>query len=183
VDDFVEASKEFPEARKLRERTIPDSNRLLAWYIPPDEIKRRREGKPVQYHRSRSAQLFRPSLETPVAIEQLKRDLRAQQDSMPAALKEFAAKLQSRWDIPLDISDAKMIGILGEGEEWISFGMVLPPPPEEGQQSMVVVVANVVLDGRLIYLNVHSPLRSPEDLAWARATAQKWAEAVLKANR
>jgi len=180
--------------RVLFERLAPDSNRLVAAFVPEADI--------AKFPTGPEGGLTRYAL-----LETLRQDEFSEiDDTFFAQAKELVAKQfgttpdAAVWDIKtgqdelnhklkvqgstaeVSLDKPVTLGVFFSKPEAIGFGALMNVNSGGTTQKMVLGMSFLRARNRILYAFVYTRYTGDESVAWVRTTSEQWTNAILKAN-
>lgn len=183
-----------PDYRVLFEHDAPDSNRLLAAFLPSEDIAKlpaRPEGGLVHYallETLRQAEFVEIDEATFKQIEEAVAkqfgssadaptvDLKAFQDEVNHKLKAEGGTAGVSLDKPV------MLGTFFSKPSALGTGMMMSVGAGGTTKKVIVGTAVLRTQNRLLYASVFAQYTGDDSLTWVRTISEQWADAILKAN-
>jgi hypothetical protein len=183
-----------PDYRVLFEHDAPDSNRLVAAFLPAEDVAKlplRLEGGLIHYaflETLRQAEFaevdeatfkqvadavakqFGTSADAPVT------DVKVFQDELNHKLKAEGGRDEVSLDKPV------MLGTLFSKANAVGFGMMMNVGSGGKTKKVLIGTTLIRAQNRLLYATVYAQYAGDDSLAWVRTIGEQWADAILKAN-
>ena len=194
VPSPAELQETGPDFRVLFERLAPDSNRLVAAFIPAGDIAKLPAGSADGLARYalletlRQAEfadidetIFKQAKELiakqfGTTVDAPAMDTKAIQDELNHRFKEQGYTGQVSLDKPV------ALGVFFSKADAIGFGMLMDVNSGGKTQKMIGGMALIRSQGRLLYTYIFTHYAGDDSAAWVRTTSEQWADAILKAN-
>lgn len=185
---FVEVSSLFPEGFGLRQETIPEGNRLLAWLIPSSVVQDRLNGV-ARDHRALQVQVLAAMTQArydATVISSLARDIR--EFSLPLAQESINEVLrQPKFEeIDLQLGIERSLGLLEQGPDFVTLGMVMFAKRASSDKQVIsrlVLRCSFLVRGKIVLLSVTGLEATPDELRTAVDILGEWRAAMRVANR
>jgi len=189
ADNLVEAGSDY---RVLLEPLATASNRIVAGFLLPDELNALRTGK-TSLTRYSLVEVLR-SLEfsdvTPDMFKQVG-DSTAQQfgtiitGSLKDQQDEINRKLKALGDSATAVTLDKPVplGTFFSKTDAVSFGMIVPLQVNGQVKKGLVACTLLRVHDRLLFLYTFAPYTGEDSVKGVSASAEKWADAVISANK
>jgi hypothetical protein len=189
--DLVETGSDF---RVLFEHDAPDTNRLVAAFLPSEDVAklpaRSPDGLPryafletlrqaefadvdeatYQQAAIAVAKQFGTSPDTPTV------DFKALQDEFNHKLKAIGGTTD------VSLKGPVMLGTFFSKPNALGVGMLMNVGAAGKTQKVIVGITLLRAKNRLIYASVFAQYTGDESATWVRTTAEQWADTILKAN-
>ena len=182
-----------PDYRVLFEHNAPDTNRLVAAFLPPEDVAKLparlgglnhyafvetlRQAEFVEIDSAKFkevtdavAKQFGTSTDSPAL------DVKAFQDEFNHKLKAEGSTSEISLDKPVSL------GMLFVKANASSFAMVMNVSSGEKSAKMIIGTTLLRVQNRLLYAAVYAVYSGDDSAAWVRTTSEQWADAILKAN-
>lgn len=195
---FEEVVSISDDVRRFAESITPAGNRLLAAFLPDEQVRQLRNGEAPEWRRYMLVQVqqrMEAMAFTAPEFDELKRHLAEQQATLAAR-----TELQ-----PEDLlRDDEAEGAEGAAEEGVRVDAIVPggifadterlmsiatltryrvSKSSDTYTTVVVSGTNLLrLSDKLLFLYVYSTYRGGDDLSWVKQASATWADAVLAAN-
>jgi hypothetical protein len=182
-----------PDYRVLLETLAPTTNRLIAAFIRPEDLHQILTGGDTPLTRSALVEAPRRAefVEVDGATYKTVADAFAQQfgatldgtiksseDDLNRKLKELNPEQASiTLDKPLPL------GTFFSKPDAASFGVVMSVSAKGPATKMVAAIGIVRAQNRILFLYVSSVYKDDASVRWVRETSERWADAVLAANK
>lgn len=184
---------------KFYNSMLPASNRLLAFYGPPEQQAAIRDGTYASASRNFTIQSIRAiefqEFGTAAFTElktQMREELASMKESLDAEVKKAIADGNSRVtkdfgaDPGISISDTAMLGIFQDNETSLGFTMMVSggsaSPKSEEKSKSVVAGLMVPVNGRVLMLYSTMEYHGNTDRLEAERSVKAWADAIVAAN-
>jgi hypothetical protein len=189
--DLVETG---PDYRVLFEHDAPDSNRLIAAFLPSEDVAklpaRSPDGLPhyafletlrqaefadvdeTTYKQVAAAvaKQFGASADAPAL------DLKAFQDEVNHKLKAVGGTSD------VSLNEPVMLGTFFSKPNALGVGMLMDVGAGGKTKKAIVGTAFLRAKNHLLYATVFAQYTGDDSVAWARTVSEQWADAILKAN-
>ncbi|MDX1433487.1 MAG: hypothetical protein R3286_13670, partial [Gammaproteobacteria bacterium] len=198
-DGFEEVASLSRDVRRLAETITPPDNRLLAAFLPDEQVEQVLAGQAPTWRRYMLVQVERERESVSVSASdfaELKRRLRTQQEALAARssvapedlLRDDDAAAADRGATKGIRVDAMLpVGLIDEGENHVSIATLTRYRVHGDSATRIKVVAagtNLLrLDDRLVLAYVYATFAGDADLDWVEDTSRRWAAAIVAANR
>ena len=188
---FVEPSAELPELRKQREAHLLRSMRLLAFFIPAEDVQLRSVGHipfpsrelavmtPRTTDREALRKLYALMMQEPItaAYEAQKKPSEVLSLGINQPTTELDEAIRRRI-MSLEVGATDFLGIFAARRNSTS-AMYLLKTSSNSAESMtlsgtLMSVSHLQTQGTLFQLYVYSPYRSLDDLNWVRKATEDW---------
>jgi hypothetical protein len=186
--ELVEAGSDY---RVLLEPLAPMSNRLVAGFILPEELKAIQSGttKVTRYalvevpRRAEFAdvneELFKQIADS--AAQQFNVTLSNSMKDLQAELELKVKSLGQNVDVKLD--QPVPLGALFNKPNEVGLGMVMTVNVDGTPVKMAGCVGILRVKNRILNAYLFTPYAGEESVKWLRTTGEQWADAMLKANQ
>jgi hypothetical protein len=186
---YVEVSRIFPDGFRLRQETIPKTNRLLAWLIPLSAVKKRVDGNAPDYVTLQVQELtpMAQSRYDATAIASLGRELQESAGQLARlgnkAIEEVLRKPKFE-EVGLQIGIERSLGVLEQGTDFVTAGVVVFDKTAGNQVSSSLVLSSFFLvRGKILLLVASGREASAAELTAVAALLGEWRAAMRSANR
>jgi hypothetical protein len=188
----------------MQESITPPHNRLVAYFVSDDDIKRELSGSAAELNTYFSAQVMRRLEYSSISTSQfsdLTRQVRATYQagtqkpisSATLAISEELLNKQLKQAYPdagaidkLRVGEAKSLGLFQDEPNHVGFLFMSRYSGKVNGRSfdymMASAISYVLVKGRTLTLYTGRMYKSPDDMAWVNRSAKQWADALLKAN-
>ncbi len=198
--EFVDPAVAAPELVEIGKKMVAPTNRLLAIYIPTQELKNHLAGKEIDLNRysmlqtSNAAQKLVMSQHFFDAIKQTVKDQSSSQTAEMVAkaqthVNSAAASIGKIIDdktFAIKINDFKSMGLFNETPTSISTvgsSNVFSRAGGEAESTPIVYASTVVLvKGKALFLYTYSGYRTSADLQWVKDVSTRWADEIQRSN-
>ena len=189
--DLVETG---PDYRVLFEHDAPDTNRLVAAFLPSENIVKLPAGSPEGFPRYAFLETLRQAEFVDVdetAYKQVAVAVAKQFGSSPDApaldLKAFQDEVNHKLKavgVTSDVSlkDPVMLGTFFSKPNALGVGMLMEVGAGGKTKKVLVGTTFLRAKNRLLYASVFAEYKGDESAAWVHKVAEQWADAILKAN-
>ena len=173
-------------------RTFPEamSNRLLAWFIPADDMK---NGKQVfqKWMQIQVTKTVENHDITKAEFTQLSEMMAKQQDGLFASAKDevngILKKSASGQGAGLQIGQMKPLGTFARGNESMGILMLMglddKSKAEPGAAKLVYCASNFLrVKDRLILAYAYANAENEGAMDWVKSVSERWVADILKAN-
>lgn len=185
---FVEVSRLFPDGFRLRQETIPKTNRLLAWLIPASAVaERMKKVSPshiaLQVQEPVSMAQGRHDTSTIATLADQLRGSSDQLSGLDAALDEVLRKPKFE-EVELKVGVQRSLGVVEQGTDYVTVGLVLFGSTTGREVSSTLVLSSFFLvRGKVLLLVATGREASPAELTSVAAILGEWRAAFRSANR
>lgn len=197
---LFEISSISPETRKIYEIMTPSYNRLLAVFLPEDELGIIMKGEQPELQRYMSLQVFR-KLENEIISaaqfqkiiaplkEQKSTILSKYKNHVAESLKSVGDNISREYNKSLDIKLGEQVhlGIFLEQQNALGFVTLTKYQTKEENKELeyIVVVGTTMLltKDKTLFAYVFSPYESQDDINWVKSKSQEWANSILTSNK
>ncbi|HEY2860603.1 MAG TPA: hypothetical protein VGJ21_19445 [Terracidiphilus sp.] len=188
--EFVETG---PDYRVLLEPLAPTSNRLVAAFVTPDDLKKLLTSASTNLTRYALVEVPRRAEFTDVTPELFKQvdesfgaQLGAQteattkdsQDELNRRLKALGGGSTS-----ITLDKPLMLGTLFAKPDAGGYGEILPLAVNGATIKMAAGVTILRVRQRILFIYLYAPYKDETSVDWIRATGEKWVDAILAANK
>jgi len=179
--------------RVLAESFVPDTNRLLAAFLTPEDSANVRAGISKAFSRYALAETLRRAEFSEVdensfnqvcatTAQQfgavLNSSLKDQQEEMNNKIKAMRGS-----DTTVSLDKPVMLGTYFSKPNACSFGMISNLSSAGNAVKMIGGITILRVQNRLIYAFVYSEYKDEESAQWVQKTSEQWADAILEANK
>jgi hypothetical protein len=189
--DLVETG---PDYRVLFEHDAPDTNRLVAAFLPPESISKLPASSPEGLPHYAFLETLRQAEfvdmdETTykqVAVAVAKQfgaspdapvlDLKAFQDEVNHKLKAVGGT------VDVSLKEPVMLGTFFSKPNAMGVGMLMDVGAGGKTKKVIVGTTFMRAKNRLLYASVFAEYKGDESAAWVHKVAEQWADAILQAN-
>jgi len=177
--------------REIMEILVPSTNRLLAAFVPTDDLPRLTKGDAklvmskygmAQVPRRGEHMDCRTS-DFKIVTDKMKKQFG---NIIGSATKEAEEEFNRRMK-SLDLDEATMslgkptqIGCLFSKQDAYGFGMIMPVSIGGDTITMGMGAALLRINKRLIFVYLYAEYESEETVKWLRKMTEEWADAILK---
>jgi hypothetical protein len=190
ADDLVETG---PDYRVMLENLVPNNNRLVAGYLTQPEFDKLRTATTTL---SRYAMVQVPRTAefvdiTPEIFKQINDTLATQfeaqadasvKDSQDEINRRLKAVGQGSTTITLD--KPLMLGLFFSKPYATGYGEITPVAVNGGaSQKVAAGITFIRVQQRVLFLYIYAPYKDEDTVKWVRTTGEKWADAILAANK
>ncbi len=196
---FSEISSISPETVGMLQDMCPPSNRLLAVFLSQEDVGKIMRGDSAQFEQYMTVQSVKKIEGQSFAkyqFAELRKMLRTQyetlyedqRDSIDTLMNSAGKSLSKRLDekIDLKIGGVVPLGVDSESASSITMSQLAKYNVSTTGQAIEYIVAGTItallVNGRVVYLNVYSIYEARSDLEWTRETSKKWIQKILSAN-
>ena len=180
-----------------KNRMIPmvPSNRLLAWFAMPEDMKHFDSEPTHELKRHIQVQLFKESENRDLGAYDfaaiVSEGLKQQDESHAAAAQEINKILKQlnepeKGGPPIRISEPKSLGTFFKSDNAVGFLLLMSiATNEQGLRSAHPIVCGTVVmrvKQKLLYVYVYSIADGTNSIDWVKSKSKAVAEAILKAN-
>lgn len=187
ADNLHETGSDY---RVLLENLVPTSNRLVAGFLTPDELKGLQTSTSLtQYALVEVPRRAEFADVTPEIFKQINDSLatqfggdgsgtlKTQQDELDRKLKDLGATSTVTLEKPL------LLGSLFNKPDAVSYGEVMPVTVNGVTTKMVMAVNVIRVHQRVLFFYLFIDFKNEDSVKWVSATGEKWADAILAANK
>jgi hypothetical protein len=188
--DMVEVGD---EARGVMEVAVPDSNRLIAAYLLPQDL-------PLLTKGSESPELTKYALvEVPRNGEYSDVEASDFKEIMDGASQEIGAILSSSFSETEDEFNRRLkdlnvnatvslgkpvqLGALFAKTDAFGFGLITQVTVGTSSSNMAMAAAIIRVRKRVIFAYLYAEYKNDDTVKWLRKSSEDWADAILKANQ
>lgn len=187
--EFAETGSDY---RVMLELLAPNSNRLVAAFLLPEELKAMTAG-PTSLTRYALVEVPRSAefaTVTPEVFKQIS-DGMAQQFgvAVAAALKDQEEEVNRRLKVysssapTITMDKPFMLGTFFSRPDTCSFGMILQMAANGSPKKEVAAISVARVQERVLFLYLYADYVNDDSVKWVRTTAEQWSDSVLKANQ
>ncbi len=193
-DGFVNGYPRIPELAGHTKALADPQTRTLTVYLTPAIAAKIEEGEPVErlgFHAT--IYVHKAINDTDVTPEMFKefvlgleKDFETAVDANLTKSVEAARKaLSERWGRPADIGLARPVNLgFFDKQPNVSSVMMMSILSKDGVPiPMLAVMSHVVVNKRLLYINIYKELNADEDAVALRDFTKKWTAAIIAANK
>lgn len=188
--DLVEIGDDY---RVVMDPVVPDSNRLVAAFVLPEDAQTIRSGSNVQLLKYGLVEVPRRAefVEVDTAAFNQVTDTMAQQfgGSLDASMKnqedEFNRRLKELNPTAPTITFDKPVplGIIFSRQDACAFGMIMPVSAQGNTIKMITSIGVLRAQDRILFTYLYSVYKNEDTVKWLRTTSEQWSDAILKANQ
>jgi hypothetical protein len=188
--ELVEAGSDF---RVLLEPFAPATNRLIAAFIPPDQMSVLQAGNIPQPQRYALVEVMRVAEFRDIDSERFKqvaegvgRQFGVDSDlSLKSGEEELNRNLKSLGSTnPITLDKPIPLGTFFSKPDACGFGIITPASStKDGPLKMTTAVNVMRLHNRLIFTYLYAVYKDESTLAWLKTADKQWVDAILKANK
>ncbi|HWE87113.1 MAG TPA: hypothetical protein VG267_19360 [Terracidiphilus sp.] len=178
--------------RVLMESAVPDTNRLIAAFLPAEDAANVRAGISKAVARYAMIETLRRAEFVDVDSDTLKQVANsvAQQyganlgASMTDQQEELNHKLRAMRGSSTTITLDKplQLGVFFSKPDSVGFGAIMPLSAAGTTVKMIVGMTILRVQDRLIYAYIYANYKDDDSIQWVRKTSEQWADSILKAN-
>jgi hypothetical protein len=188
----AELAETGSDYRVMFELLAPNTNRLVAAFLRPDDLKSRIAGSAdlsqyalVEVPRRAEFATVTPELFKQVSAGMAQQFGAAVELSLKDEQDEINRKLKSLNGTASTISLEKplMLGTFFSKPDACSFGMILQMASNGNQKKLATAVTVMRVQERVLFLYTYAEYLNEDSVNRLRTTAEQWADAVLKANQ
>jgi hypothetical protein len=181
-----------PDYRVVLETLAPASNRLVAAFTRPEDLKRILAGGDAPLPRYALVEILRPAefvdvdsatfktVADSLAKEfgaNIEADMKLAQDDLNRNLKELNSNSAS-----VAIGKPLPLGALFSKPDAAAFAMVESVSAKGPETKVAMAVVVLRAQNRVLFLYLYSIYKDESTVQWLRNTSEQWADAILKAN-
>lgn len=192
TSDLKEVGSDY---RVIFEPYVPDTNRLIAAYMPDGDASKILAGVVIGGFRHAFVETMRRTEFAELDAASFKQisaafdkqygtvqgssqaDLKAQQDELNHKLKAVGATADVAIDKPIQL------GAFFSKPDAFCFGSIFPVSAGASSAKMISSVIALRVRNRLLYAYIYAPYAGDDSVRWVRDTSEEWADAILKANQ
>jgi hypothetical protein len=191
TSDLAEIGSDY---RVLLEPLAPDSNRLIAAFVLPDEAAAMRAGSSsgglkqyalVEMPRRAEFATITPDLfkqvEDAMAAQfgaDLNASLQDQQDALNRRLKALNGDAAT-----VSLDKPVQLGALFSKPDACAFGAIMPISVKGATVKMAAGIVVLRVRDRVIFAFLYTDYKDESAVAWVHKTSEDWADAILSANK
>jgi len=188
----AELSETGSDYRVLFEILAPNTNRLVAAFLLPEELKATVSGTSSlsRYSLVQVPRRAEFANVTPDIYKQIADSMAGQFGAtFDGTLKDQTDELNRRLksvnsDAPTVTMDKPlMLGKLFSKPDACSFGMIMPISANGKTKKMAAAISILRIQERVVFFYTYTEYTNEDSFKWARTTAEQWADVVLKANQ
>jgi hypothetical protein len=180
--------------RVLFEHDAPDSNRLVAAFLPAEVIEKlpaRQEDGLFRYaflETLRQAEFTEIDEATYKQVEEaVAKQYGTSTDAPALDVKGFQDELNHKLKAEggtreISLNKPVVLGTFFSKPNAIAIGMMLEVAAGEKHQKVIMVTTLMKVQNRLLYAMVYAKYTSDDSVTWARSISEQWADAILKSN-
>lgn len=187
--ELVETGSDY---RVILDALTPAVNRLVAAFLLPEDLKAIQNGPAilsryalVEVPRGAEFANITPEIFKQIAANvgqefgaSLDATVKDQQDEINRRLKALGASSTT-----LTLDKPMMFGSFFSKPDAFGFGGIMPIELNGRKNKVVMVVSVVRIQDRVLSLYLYNSYVDLESVNWARTTSEKWADAILAANK
>ena len=188
--ELVEPGADY---RVLLEPLVSNTNRLVAGFVSPSNLNALRTTTGTPLNRYALVEVPRRgefSDVSPAVFKQvvdslagqfgasIDANLKDQQDEVNRRIKNLGA---SNKTVTLD--KPAQLGSFFNKPDAVSYGMVMPETVDGIAKKVVMNMIVVRVQQRLLFLYVFDEYKDESSVQWVRTTGDRWADAILQANK
>jgi hypothetical protein len=188
--DLVEPGSDY---RVLLEPFAPSSNRLIAAFIPTDQISVLHEGNIPQPQQCALVEVMRVGEFRDIdskRFEQVAAGVGKQFEpdsglSLKSGEEELNRNLKSLGSTnPITLDKPIPLGTFFSKPDACGFGIITPASStKDGPLKMTTAVNVMRLHNRLIFTYLYAVYKDESTLAWLKTADEQWVDTILKANK
>lgn len=181
-----------PDYRVLLQTLVPTNNRLVAAFLTPDDFTQIRSSTAAslsQYALVQTARRAEFADITPEIFKQVDSSLATQfEAAVNASLKDHQDEINRRLkalgqDKTVTLDKPLMLGSLFSKPDASGYGQIVPVTVNDTTKKIVVGMTLLRVRERMLFLFLYTPYKDEDTVKSVRATSEKWADAVLAANK
>jgi hypothetical protein len=191
-DGFFRYDGKSAKVDTFEQQFVSATNRLLATFGSEETLGGVLKDQVPQSERHFAAESER-SLETrditASLFAQLKPSLRRTVSSpldekYRSVIEEMESNASSSAGASIRLGEIISLGVFDDTSDSLCFSAFTKAEADTTSQSYVSIIAccAIRVKNRVFYLYANAPYRDKSDIEWARRSAQRWRDAVLKAN-
>jgi hypothetical protein len=189
-DDLFETG---PDYRVMLESLVPTANRLVGAFLTQQELDKLRTAT-TTLSRYAMVEAPRPAefvditpeiykqINDAIALQfeaQTNADVKDQQEEVNRRLKALG---QSSTTVTLD--KPLMLGSFFSKPDATGYGQIVPVAVNgDASQRVAVGISLIRVRQRVLALYLYAPYKDEDTVKWVRTTGEKWADAILAANK
>lgn len=187
--DLVETG---PDYRVLLENLAPTNNRLVAGFLTSDELNKLQTATASlsQYALVEVPRRAEFADITPDMFKQIDAGLASQfGGSMDATIKDQQEEINRRLkslgqgSTTVTLDKPLPLGALFAKTDASGYGEIMPVSVNGVTEKMAVGISVFRVHERVLFFYLYTPYKDENTVSWIRATSQKWADAILAANK
>lgn len=178
--------------RVVLDPVVPDSNRLIAAFVAPQDAQTIRSGSNVQL-------LKYGLVEVPRRAEFIEADRDAFKQVSDAMAQQFGSSIDTSMKNQEDEFNRRLkelnpnapaitfdkavpLGIIFSKQDACAFGVIMPVSAKGNTIKMITSIGVLRAQNRILFLYLYSVYKDEDTVKWLRATSEQWSDAILKAN-
>ena len=177
---------------------VPDSNRMVAAFMPAAELKSYQEGNKVGLARYALVEVSRKSESSEFSAtdfqdvaDSIDKQYASSADSaaMDAQIKEAEAEINSKMKAAdpnvasTTLDKPVILGRFFSKPDVYCFGMVLPVTSNDATASKMAAMMLMRVKNHMLFVYLYSEYKGDETVQWVRSTEERWAQAIFDANK
>ncbi len=188
--DLVEVGD---EARGVMEVAVPDSNRLIAAFLLPQDLPRLTSGSDnSNFTRYAMVEVPRSGEYSDVEASDFKEltDQASQEigsvvsSSFSETEDEFNRRLKDlNVNATVSLGKPVQLGALFSKTDAFGFGLITQVTVGASSSDMAMAAAIVRVKKRVIFAYLYAEYKNDDTVKWLRKSSEDWADAILKANQ
>jgi hypothetical protein len=188
--DVVEVGSDY---RVLMENFVPENNRLLAGFIPPENFPALKKGS------LKSLETY-AMVEVPRRAEFMDMDAGAYKQIVDALSKQFGADLEAQMKEQEETINRRLkslsaeaatisldkpvpLGLLFSKTDACGVGLIMPVSSQGSTTRMVMGMTVLRVQSRILFGYVYTVYKDETTVQWVRKTTEAWADTILKRNK
>jgi len=188
-DDLVELGSDY---RVKMEVFVPDSNRLVAGYVPQSVVSAVRDGTAKSFDRYAMVEIPRRAEFSDVSADlfsqitdavsqqfgaQLEATIKDQQEAMNRRLKAINSDAGT-----ITLDEPTQLGAFFSKKDACAFGSIMPFSGGAKTINMLMGMMVLRVQERLLFAYVYTDYNGEGSADWMRKTTEAWADAILRLN-
>ncbi len=188
--DLVEVGD---EARGVMEVAVPDSNRLIAAYLLPEDLPRLTKGSDnPELTKYALVEVPRSGEYSDVEVSDFKQMTDSASQELGAALNSAFSETEDEFNRRLkdlnvnataSLGKPVQLGPLFAKTDAFGFGLVTQVTVGSSSTDMAMAAAIVRVKKRVIFAYLYAEYKNDDTVKWLRKSSEDWADAILKANQ
>jgi hypothetical protein len=198
-EGFAEVTPADQRLMQFVERTVPPTNRLIAAFLPTDELDAFRRGSPPRGERYFMVETLR-ALESHQISDgewaqmrvmtrtRLEDEISRFQPRVDEYLRQFseASSAETGKSITLQIGEIVPLGLMEYSDLAVQFGMLMhgsfKVAEATGERTIVCIASVIRPQNKLLYLYAYAKFNSNADVDWAKAASKSWTDQFVESN-